>query len=436
MSEDSKGENMINSLMNFLDKSRSAFNATENLKELLLAESYKELKENAEFKIEKGGKYFITRNRSSILAFNIGTKLDEPSLHLCASHSDCPSFKLKPNALISTEAGIKLNVEPYGGMLMSTWFDIPLGIAGRVCIKEKDVIKEVLFDSEEMFCLIPSVAPHLTRGTNVTKELNAQVDLLPLVGLDSNFSLEKYLADKIGIKKEDVMSFDLYLYPDLKARNWGNKKELISSHHLDNLECAYISLKAFINNFNEDNINVYACFDNEEVGSLTRQGAFSDFLLNNLIRICKTLDIDYYRLIANGMMLSIDNAHGLHPNHPELYDVNNHPCLNKGVVIKVNASQSYVSDSLSMALFKKMCDEEKIAYQVFANRSDSKGGSTLGNISNSNISLLSIDLGLASLAMHSTYETCGAEDIDYLYKACRAFYKRHLVIHKDSYNFR
>ena len=433
MSKYFEGEYMINKLMNFLDKSRTAFNATSNLKALLVKEGYEELKENAEFNILRGGKYFVTRNNSSILAFNIGKRLNEPSLHLCASHTDCPSFKLKPNALIYTDAGVKLNVEPYGGMLMSTWFDIPLGIAGRVCINDNGSIKEHLFDSEEMFCLIPSVAPHLTRGTNVSKDLNVQVDLLPLVGLNKDFSLEEYLASKIGVEKETVMSFDLYLYPDLKARNWGVNKELVSSHHLDNLECGYISLEAFINNISDDNINVYACFDNEEVGSLTRQGAFSDFLLNNLIRVCKSLDIDYYRLIAQGMMLSIDNAHGLHPNHPELYDVNNRPYLNSGVVIKVNASQSYVSDSLSMALFKKMCDDEKIQYQVFANRSDSKGGSTLGNISNSNISLLSIDLGLASLAMHSTYETCGAQDIDYLYKACKTFYSRHLVIEQDSY---
>lgn len=424
---------MINRLMNFLDKSRSAFNAVRNIKDILVENKYLELRENEEFKLEKGGKYFIVRNNSSILAFNIGKNVTKPSLHLCASHSDCPSFKLKPNAIIKTEAGVKLNVEPYGGMLMSTWFDIPLGLAGRVCINKDENIKEVIFDSNEMFCLIPSVAPHLTRGTNALKDLNAQVDLLPLVGLSKDFSLEDYLAKKLGVNSDEVLSFDLYLYPDIKARNWGNDSELISSHHLDNLECAYLSLEAFINNFNDNNINVYACFDNEEVGSLTRQGAFSDFLLNSLKRLCKSLNIDYYCLIADGMMLSIDNAHGLHPNHPELYDTTNHPCLNQGVVIKVNASQSYVSDSLSMALFKRMCEEEKIKYQVFANRSDSKGGSTLGNISNSNISLLSIDLGLASLAMHSTYETVGADDVDYLYKACKAFYNRHLTIKEGNY---
>ena len=425
---------MINELMSFLDNSRTAFNGTRNIENRLKENSYHKLEEYESFNVEKGGRYYIVRNNSSILAFNIGEKLDEPSLHLCASHSDCPGFKLKPNALIKTEAGVKLNVEPYGGMLMNTWFDIPLGIAGRVCTNDNGYVKENIFDSEEMFCLIPSVAPHLTRGTDKKSEPNPQIDLLPLAGLNKDFCLEQYLAAKLGVDKEDVLSFDLYLYPLMEARNWGSDKELISSHPLDNLECGFVSLEGFINNFNENNINVYACFDNEEVGSLTRQGAFSDFLLNSLIRICRSLDIDYYSLTGRGMMLSIDNAHGLHPNHPELYDTNNHPLLNEGVVIKVNASQSYVSDSLSMALFKRMCDEKNIKYQLFANRSDSRGGSTLGNISNSNISLLSIDLGLASLAMHSSYETAGARDVEYLYSAVKEFYSRHLSIQEGKYS--
>lgn len=417
---------MINQLKDYLDNSRSAFNAVYNLKEELLKNKYVELKEYEDYKIKKGGKYFVTRNNSSIIAFNIGKKLSDPSVHSSASHTDCPSFKLKPNSLVKTKNYLKLNVEPYGGMLMNTWFDKPLGIAGRVMVKNKVGLKEVIFDSKEMLCLIPSVAPHLTRDNGEAK-LNAQVDLLPLIGLDANFTMEGYLADKLKVKKDAISSYDLFLYPFMKAEVWSNG-ELLSSHHLDNLESAFLSFKAFLNNFNDNNINVFASFDNEEVGSLTRQGADSDFFVCNLKRICAALKLDYYKLIAKGFNLSIDNAHAIHPNHPELTDNDNGSVLNGGIVIKTNARQSYVSDSLSIALFKKVCEKAKANYQFYANRSDIRGGSTLGNISNSNVSLISIDIGLASLAMHSTYETVGAKDIEDMYKAVSAFYKAHLEI--------
>lgn len=416
---------MLKELMNFLDESRSAFNAVDNFKAEFLKNGYVELKEHETYNIKKGGKYFVTRNSSSIIAFNIGKKLINPSLHIAASHTDCPSYKLKPNSLLVSSAGVKLNTEPYGGTLPHTWFDKPLGISGRVMIKKDGKIKEVIFDSKEMFCLIPAVAPHLSRGKDIEAKLNAQVDLLPLVGLDPKFTMESYLSKKLKTKKENVVTYDLYLYPLILAQLWGSDKELISSHHLDNLESAFISYKGFINNFNDNNINVFASFDNEEVGSLTRQGAESDFLFNNLKRICDALKVDLTQLSAKGFLLSIDNGHALHPNHPELSDPNNTPVMNGGVVIKVNARQSYTSDSLSCALFKNMCDENNIKYQVMANRSDCLGGSTLGNINNSKISLVAIDIGLAQLAMHSSYETAGAKDVEEMYKACDTFYKGH-----------
>lgn len=417
---------MINELKNYLDNSRSAFNAVSNFKEELLKNKYIELKEFEDYKVKKGGKYFVVRNNSSIIAFNIGKKLNDPSLHVSASHTDCPSFKLKPNSLVKTKGYLKLNTEPYGGMLMTTWFDRPLGLCGRVIVKDKKGLKEVVFDSKEMFCLIPSVAPHLTRDNGEGK-MNAQIDLLPLVGLNLDFTLEDYLSKKLNIKKEDVSSYDLYLYPCMTGEIWSNG-ELLSSHHTDNLESAFLSFKAFLNNFNDNNINVFSSFDNEEVGSLTRQGAYSDFLLNNLKRVSDSLNIDYYKMVARGMMLSIDNAHAIHPNHPELTDNDNGSMLNGGIVIKTNARQSYVSDSLSIALFKEVCNKAGAKYQYYANRSDIRGGSTLGNLSNSNVSLISIDIGLASLAMHSTYETVGTKDIEDMYKAVKQFYSSHLKI--------
>lgn len=424
---------MINDLKKYLDDSRSAFNAVDNLKQELLKNKYTELKEFDDYKVKKGGKYFVVRNNSSIIAFNIGGKLNKPSLHLSASHTDCPSFKLKPNSIVKGKDYVRLNTEPYGGLLVKTWFDKPLGLAGRVIVKDKKGLREVIFDSKETFCLIPSVAPHLTRDNGEPK-LNPAIDCLPLVGLNSDFVMEKYLANKLGVKEENVSSYDLFLYPCMKAETWSND-ELLSSHHLDNLESTYLSFKAFLNNFNDENINVFASFDNEEVGSLTRQGAYSDFLLNNLKRICDCLKVDYYKLTSKGFMLSIDNAHAIHPNHPELTDNENGSLLNGGVVIKTNARQSYVSDSLSIALFKEICDRACSKYQFYANRSDIKGGSTLGNLSNSNVSLLSIDIGLASLAMHSSYETVGAKDVEDMYKAVEEFYKSHLEIDlKGNYN--
>ena len=417
---------MIEELMNYLDNSRSAFNATDNLRKELKENDYTELKEFEDYKLVKGGRYFVIRNNSSIIAFNIGKKLSDPSLHLTASHSDCPSFKLKPNSLIVTKEYVSLDAEPYGGMLMKTWFDKPLGIAGRVIVKTKDGLKEVVFDSNETFCLIPSVAPHLVRDNGEPK-LNAQVDMMPLVGLNSKFSMEEYLAKKLKVKKEAVSSYDLYLYPFMKAISWSDG-DLLSSHHLDNLESTYLSFKAFLNNFSDNNINVFASFDNEEVGSLSRQGASSDFLFNTLMRISESLNLDYYRLTAKGMMLSIDNVHAMHPNHRELTDNLNVPLMNGGIVIKSNARQSYTSDGLSVSIFKEICEKAKAKYQFYANRSDIRGGSTLGNLSNANVSLLSIDIGLAGLAMHSTYETVGARDLNDMYKAVKQFYKSHLVI--------
>ena len=419
---------MIKKLIEFIDEHKTAFGATSGIKKILEENGYELLDKK---KIEKGKKYYITRNDSSIIAFNVGKKLNDPSLHITASHTDCPSFKLKPNPIIVSDGVVKLNVEGYGGGLRRPWFDRPLSLAGRVIINSKSKVKSVEFKDEEPFCMIISVAPHLNREIE-EKKPDLLIDMAPIVSLEKDYDFNNYLAKKLKVKKEDILGFDLYLYPIQKGFVWGNKDEFFTIGHIDNLECAYTSLMGFINNFNDDNINVYASFDNEEVGSLTRQGADSDFLSVVLDRICDDLKINEEELIKQGILLSCDNAHGLHPNHPELYDKNNAPILNKGIVIKYNAAQSYTTDSLSAALFKKVLDLKKIPYQYFANKTGSRGGGTLGNISNRHVSIISVDIGLAQWAMHSPVETAGSKDVKYMIDGIKAFYKSHIKLNSDN----
>ena len=409
--------------IDFLNASPTAFEAVENISVKLKDNGYEELKENEPFRVKKGGKYYVTRNGSSIIAFNIGKKLNDPSLQLCASHGDCPSFKIKPGSLIYSDGYLKLNTEVYGGALYYPWLDRPLSLAGRLIVKDKNgEIRAENYVLNEPFCIIPSLAIHMNRGVNDNLKLDPHIDLVPMCSLKKG-DLLPWLKKKT---RKDILSYDLYLYPLQSAYVWGQDKEFISSFHLDDLECAYTTLRGFIDTFNDDNINVYCCFDNEEVGSLTRQGAGSDFLESTLRRVAEALKLDYHILVARGMMLSCDNAHAIHPDHLEKADEINRPEMNKGIVIKYNANQSYTSDALSVAVFKDLLDRNGIPNQYFTNRSDMRGGSTLGNISNGHVSLLSVDIGLAQLAMHSPLETAGTEDVEYMIKGVEAFYKAHL----------
>ena len=424
---------MLKRLTSYLEQGVSAFNATEVLKERLKECDYQELWENKDFELKKGGKYFICRNGSSIIAFNIGKKLENPGIMLSASHTDCPSFKLKPNSLLVSKEGVRLNVETYGGPLNNPWLDRPLGICGRIIVDSGDGITSCVYRSSSPFCIIPSVAIHMNREANDGQKLNVQVDLCPLVSLDEKFELNAYLAKELGVAKEAILSYDLYLFPFEKPLIWGPDQEFISAHHLDDLECAATCLEGFLDVFNDDNINIYVSFDNEEVGSLTRQGASSDFFRCTVERIAASLKLDYHQLLANSMMISCDNAHACHPNHPEKADPGNRPYLNRGVVIKYNANQSYTSDALGVALFKKMLSEANIPFQMFTNRSDMRGGSTLGNLLNASVSTLAVDIGLAQLAMHSCYETAGSKDVAYMIAAVKAFYSHHLCLRADGY---
>ena len=413
---------MCEKMLDFIYDSPSAFNAIENFCDKLDENGYQRISEKDHFELKKGGKYYVTRNGSSIIAFNIGTKLNKPQFKIVASHSDCPSFKLKPNTILNDKKYTRLNTEIYGGPILSTWFDRPLSLAGRLIVREDGMIKTRTFNLDEDFCMIPSVAIHMNPEANKGYKNNPQVDMLPLVNLDEEFDLLAYLKEKSGM---DVINYDLYLYPRMKGYIWSNK-ELFSSFHIDNLECAYTSFEAFKDTFEDDAINVLAIFDNEEVGSLTRQGADSDFMYQILNRISDSLNLNYYELIANSMLISADNAHSVHPNHNELADPSNRPYMNKGIVIKYNANQSYTSDALSASIFSSILDDNKIPYQYFTNRSDARGGSTLGNISNSHASLVSVDIGLAQIAMHSCFETAGVKDIEYMIDGLKAFYKTYI----------
>ncbi len=419
-------------LLNFIEKSRSCFHAIETIKEELNNNGFEELLESKVWKLEKGKKYFVTRNASSIIAFNIGEDLDNYSFNMIASHSDSPVFKVKENYEIEVGKNyIQLNTEKYGGMLHSTWMDRPLSVAGRLVVKEGNKLVTKLVDVDRDLLLIPNVAIHMNRDANSGMKYNEQIDMLPLFGTSENGkgTFLEVVAKSANISVEDVVSNDLFLYNRMKPSIWGSKEEFISSPKLDDLQCAFTSLKAFVSSYSNKSINIYCCFDNEEVGSQTKQGAQSTFLVDTLNRINEGLGKnkeDYYRAIASSFMLSSDNAHAVHPNHPEKSDPTNRVYMNEGVVIKYNANQKYTTDAVSAALFKTLCKNADVPYQSYTNRSDTPGGGTLGNVATTHVSIKMVDIGLAQLAMHSSYETAGIKDTYYMFKVMEEFYNSHL----------
>ena len=311
-------------------------------------------------------------------------------------------------------------------MICSTWFDRPLSIAGRILVKEGNLVKTHLVNIDKDLVIIPNLAIHMNRAVNDGYKYNAQIDMLPLYGDNtSKGSLMKTVAQSVGVEEDSILGTDLFLYNRMRGTKIGANSEYISSPRLDDLECAYASLSAFLSETNSNSASVYCVFDNEEVGSGTKQGADSTLLYDVLRRINMCLgnsEEDYYKLIASSFMISADNAHALHPNYSDKSDPTNKVYMNDGIVIKYNANQKYTTDAVSASIFKSICDSVNVPYQTFTNRSDILGGSTLGNISNAHVSLNTIDIGLAQLAMHSTYETAGAKDVTYLIDALKAFY--------------
>ena len=416
----------VEELFQFIENSPSCFHAIETIRKKLNAEGFIELVEGRSWQIEKGKKYYVTRNLSSIIAFKIPEN-DLKNFHIVASHSDSPTFKIKENAEIEVNNKyVKLNTEKYGGMICSTWFDRPLSIAGRILVKEGNLVKTHLVNIDKDLVIIPNLAIHMNRAVNDGYKYNAQIDMLPLYGDNtSKGSLMKTVAQSVGVEEDSILGTDLFLYNRMRGTKIGANSEYISSPRLDDLECAYASLSAFLSETNSNSASVYCVFDNEEVGSGTKQGADSTLLYDVLRRINMCLgnsEEDYYKLIASSFMISADNAHALHPNYSDKSDPTNKVYINDGIVIKYNANQKYTTDAVSASIFKSICDSVNVPYQTFTNRSDILGGSTLGNISNAHVSLNTIDIGLAQLAMHSTYETAGAKDVTYLIDAIKAFY--------------
>ncbi len=416
-------------IIEWMKNSPSAFQAVDCIKKELQRAGYEKLDFGSG--VKRGGRYYITKNDSSIMALNIGANPAQAGFHIVASHLDCPCLKVKQNPLLSTDAYHRLNVEAYGGMLLATWFDRPLSIAGRLIYKSAEGLQTKLLHLKEPLLCIPSVAVHLQSNANTGASYNVKEDLLPLISTEENFDFYAFLEKKAGISGK-ILSHDLFLYPCQEPLLWGEDEEFLSAYHIDDMACAAASLYAFIDCFQQENINVYVCFDHEEVGSMSQQGADSNFLYDVLQYIARSLNLEYLSVLEQSMALSADNAHALHPNQPEYHDVSNRARMNKGPVIKHSARQSYTSDGKTASILMEIMEKAAIPYQFFSNRSDMKGGSTLGNISNTHVSLDSVDVGLAQLAMHSAVETAGSRDLEYLVRMFQAFYQSKIIRKEDG----
>lgn len=420
-----------NNLLEFIQKCPSVFHVVNNIKEELKLNGFIELSEGIKWNIEYGKKYYVTRNSSSIIAFKVGKDLDDYSFNIVTSHCDSPTFKIKDNYNIEVNKKyIQLNIEKYGGMIYSTWFDRPLSVAGRIIEKNNNQYVSKLINIDKDLLLIPNVAIHLKKDVNSNSKYNEQIDLLPLYGtLENKIDFMDIVAEYGGVEKHNIISSDLFLYNRMKPSIWGMSGDFISSPKLDNLQCVYSTLNGFLTGENSKSINVYSCFDNEEVGSGTKQGAASTFLEDTLKRINDCLgktNEEYLCSLTSSFMISADNAHAVHPNHPEISDPTNRVYMNHGIVIKHNANQKYTTDGISSALFKEYCNKSDIPYQNYTNRSDVPGGSTLGNIASSKVSIKMVDVGLAQLAMHSSYETAGLKDTYYMIKVVEEFFNSRL----------
>ena len=423
-------------IISLLNRSFSVFHVVSNMEGELIQAGYQALDEKESFALVKGGKYYVKRNGTSLIAFAIPENLTHLSFQLTATHNDSPTLKLKPDPLLRRQGLLSLNVEPYGGLIYSTWLDKPLSFAGRLMVKKDGKIESHLLAIDEDLLIIPNVAIHLNREINKGFSYDPAKDLIPLFGTDEeNFDFKKYLLQKAGIEDGELLSFDLFLYNREKARRIGLNQEFLASGRLDDLSSAYAALLGFLSGKKTNHISLFASFDNEEVGSLTKQGANSTFLKDVMQRIVSALDgknDDYQKAVANSILLSIDNAHATHPNHPEYADSTSFIGLNKGIVIKYNANQSYTSDALSASLVFALAKKAGVPLQEFTNRSDLRGGSTLGNLSNSEVSLTSVDIGIPQLAMHSSYEVLGIKDLESLIALTKDYFSTDIRFQKDD----
>ena len=408
----------INQLQNFLNGACRMYHAVAQLEAMLKKDGYTCLSEGADWSLVPGGKYYLTRGGSSVMAFRIpeGTPA---GFMMSASHSDRPCFKVKENPEL-VGSYTRLATEGYGGMIMSSWADRPLSVAGRVMVETEDGVESRLVNIDRDLLLIPNVAIHMNRKVNEGMAWNLAVDTVPLLGgKDAAGKLHEEIEKLAG---GQVLGKDLYLYVRQPSSLWGAEGEFISSAALDDLECAWCCTRGFMDAKESASIPVLCVFDSEEVGSCSVQGAASGMLESVLGRICQSLRLDLQKMCSQSFMVSADNAHAVHPNHPEYADVANAPVMNQGVVLKFNARLSYATDGAAAAVFRKVCALADVPVQTYHNRADLPGGGTLGRISLEHISVPTADIGLAQLAMHSAYETAGVKDVESLVKAMRIYY--------------
>jgi len=422
---------MNRELFDFIAACPTPFQAAAHIGKLLDEAGYTRLCEGDEWSLVPGGKYYVVRNESAVIAFRL-PRLDFSGFTLAAAHCDSPCLRIKENAELASAGYMKLSTEIYGGMLRSTWADRPLSAAGRVLVKTDTGIATRLIDFAEPCAVIPNVAIHLNRKANEEGNWNPAVDLVPMLGTEAEKgAFIARVAELAGVAPEDILSTELFLYNPQRGVEWG---DMISGPRLDDLQCAFAVVKAFLAGKETTAVPVCCIFDNEEVGSGTKQGACSTFLPDVLVRIseaCGKSPAEYRRALANSFLASCDNGHAVHPNHPELADPNHSVRPNGGVVIKYNANQKYMTDGVSAAVFTDLCKQAGVPVQRYANRADMPGGSTLGNLVNTQAAMNGVDIGLAQLAMHSAWESAGAKDTEYMVKALTEVYSRAFLL-KDN----
>ncbi|WP_455581049.1 M18 family aminopeptidase [Dysosmobacter sp.] len=411
-------------LLDFLSASPSCYHAVANLEGRLLEEGYEQLLEFQPWKLTPGGRYFVVRGDSTLAAFRVPQTACRGFM-LAAAHSDSPTFKVRQQAEVPSAGGcVRLSVEPYGGMISRSWMDRPLSVAGRVVVRQGTRLETRLVNIDRDLLVIPSVAIHLDREVNKGTPLRADQDLLPLLGCAGPGAFRTLLAEAAAAAEEDLISTELFLYPRTPGTLLGASEELIASPRLDDLQCVFGCFRGFLQAEDSASVPLFCVFNNEEVGSATRQGADSTFLTDVLGRISAAAGAELPVLAANSFFVSADNAHAVHPSHPEYADCGERPVLNGGIVLKYSAGQKYTTDAVSAAVFQEICRLAQVPVQRYSNRADLPGGSTLGNISSAHFSVPSVDIGLAQLAMHAAYEVAGARDTEALVRAMTVYFGR------------
>ena len=423
-------------VIEFIDESPSTYHVVKNCSDILDENGFERIMPREKWEIKKGGKYFFKKSSSTIIAFTVGENFDvKKGFKIFGAHTDSPCFRIKPNPEIVTENIVRLNTEVYGGPILSTWFDRPLSIAGRVIVKGEDPFfpKTVNIKIDEPLLTIPNLAIHQNREVNNGVKIDKQNDILPVISLiNKNFEkevyLEKIILEKTGIKKEDIIDFDLYLYATEKGCLLGANEEFMSSPKLDNLASVYTGIIGLVEaEENQDRINIFVAFDNEEIGSATKQGADSNYLLNTLERISLALGFnrsDFLQMLESSYILSADAAHAAHPAHLGKTDPTNRGKINEGISIKISAKQKYTSDGYSIAVIRQLIEGTEIRIQPFVNESNELGGSTIGPISSTHLDIDGVDLGVPMFAMHSVRELCGIFDVFYLKELAKEFFSK------------